>query len=66
MTQPHDATSSPLESARQSEPARAQVRSTSPARPTLQRPSTPSHVWFAFDRWLSVDVDPSDDDFVLA
>lgn len=66
MIPPRDTTSTLLESTRQGEPARSEIPSTPPARPSLQRPSTPSHVWFAFDRWLSVEVGPSDDDFVLA
>lgn len=66
MSPPHDTTSSPRGSTRQGEPAPSQIPSPPPPRPTLQRPSTPSHVWYAFDRWLSVEVKPSDDDFVLA
>ena len=45
--------------------AASELKARRPVAP-LQRPSTPSHVWFAFDRWLPVITPESDDDFVLA
>jgi len=66
MSLPRESMASLSESTRQGEPARAPKEGASPSRPALQRPSTQSHVWFAFDRWLSVEDQPGDDDFVLA
>ena len=62
MSTTHAAAASSAESTREGEAARERGRSASNA--TLQRPSTPSHVWFAFDRWLEV-ADQADE-FVLA
>lgn len=65
MSPPRDAavpSTESAESAREGEAARERGRPASSA--SLQRPSTPSHVWFAFDRWLEV-ADQADE-FVLA
>lgn len=62
MSTPCEAASPLTESTREGGAARERARRASGA--SLQRPSTPSHVWFAFDRWL--EVADQGDEFVLA